>query len=67
VHVQVQGRQVTRRAPCPLATLEMCKSGSKYLRLSGECCCALKLLASLGGMHHMGLPLQPCSTFCGRA
>jgi hypothetical protein len=34
--LQVQGRQVTRRAPCPLATLEMCKTGSKWLRLSGE-------------------------------
>lgn len=60
VHVsQVQGRQVTRRAPCPLATLEMCKSGSRYLRLSGECCCASKLLVSLAGMLCKYLPPSP--------
>jgi hypothetical protein len=34
--VQVQGRVVTRRAPVPLATLEMCKRAGTHLRMSGE-------------------------------
>jgi hypothetical protein len=46
--LQVQGRQVTRRAPCPLATLEMCKSGSKWLRLSGGCLQQCRWLRRLG-------------------
>jgi len=32
----VRGRQSIKRAPVPLATLEMCKTGSSQLRLSGE-------------------------------
>eukprot|EP00775_Hariotina_reticulata_P013627 gene13627-13753_t len=34
--MQVRGRQTIKRAPVPLATLEMCKTGSSQLRLSGE-------------------------------
>ena len=33
---KVRGRPTHRRAPCPLATLEMCKAASSALRLSGE-------------------------------
>ncbi|WIA41751.1 hypothetical protein OEZ86_009091 [Tetradesmus obliquus] len=34
--MQVRGRATYKRAPVPLATLEMCKSASGILRISGE-------------------------------